>query len=83
MINNLNEIIGMECTHNFSDDLSYWNDNNTIRCEVISVDVEVEDKFPYHLNISIGIVPLVENNLDEYVLDDMENGVCVNSLIFD
>ena len=83
MIHDLNEITGMECTHNFSEDLSYWDDNNTIRCKVECVYVQLEDKFPYTLNIAIGLVPIVENNLDEDELLDMQMGVCLDSLIFD
>jgi len=84
ILKDLYDLIDMECTHNFSEDLSIWNKKNTIRCKIVSIEnIEIEDKFPYTLDIGIGIVPIVENDLDEDTIDDMARGVCIDSLVFD
>ena len=76
------ELIGMECTYNLSEDLSEWNDENTIRCKITSVTFYIEDKWPYDLSVGIGIIPIGNHDLDADTLNEMQYGVSVDSLMF-
>ena len=72
----LKDIIGMQCTYNYGDSLDLWNDNNTIRCEVIDAYAYIEDSSlePF-LEIGICVIPIGQHKLDQHELDYMQSGV--------
>ena len=80
-IHDLNDLIGMECVHNFSNDISEWTDENTVKCKITNTEIEI-DSFPHNLTIEIGIIPIEENNISDAQLLEMQLGVSIDSLIF-
>jgi hypothetical protein len=91
MINDLNEIIGMECTHIFADS-NCWDEKTTIRCKIIGFDINLEDKFPYSLSVNALLLPLkttkeweAENkgSIDEEIECMQVNGRSIDSIMFD
>jgi hypothetical protein len=89
MIYSVNEIIGKECTYFPDEDESlpmYIEVERTgpsIRCKVTSIELDIEDKFPYNLGVIIGILPINTDGIDDDDIFDMSLGVPINSLVFD
>ena len=80
-MNDLKEIIGMQCTYNYGDNLSLWNDNNTILCKIINTYAYIDERsLAKDLIIGICLIPIEEHNLDDDELDYMRSGVDVDTV---
>jgi len=90
-LGNLNEIIGMECSHLWAD-TNVWDDKTTIRCKVVGFNIMLEDKFPYSLSVNALLLPIEstkewERENKGYIDSEIEcmqiNGRSIDSIIFD
>jgi hypothetical protein len=84
IIHNLEDLIGMDCTHNFGENIDLWSDETLVRCRILGIIANIEEKGFYELTISFLISPIEEKGLGDDKINDMRiDGVCVESLMFD
>jgi len=78
-LDNLNELIGYECTYNFEAFAGHYSE---VRCRVKGFIYILEEAFPYGLIILIKILPLNFNDVTENMLDMMQDGVGIDEVVF-
>ena len=54
LLNNLNELIGMKCSHNISEE-NTWSEDTCVDCTVTGFLIELEETFPYHVMVSVQL----------------------------
>ena len=81
----LKEIIGMQCTYRHGQKEWLWDDNNTIRCEIVHAYAYVDQaclteylEKRRNLIIELCLIPIEEHNLDDFELNFIRNGVYVD-----
>tara|TARA_R110000822_G_scaffold308582_1_gene436705 strand:+ start:1256 stop:1510 length:255 start_codon:yes stop_codon:yes gene_type:complete len=77
----LEDIIGRKCSVFYGED--EWTNENSIICKVIDIRLDIEDKFPFNLIVSVCVLPIGKHNLDDDDLFCMQcEGVGLDSVIF-
>lgn len=84
----IKDLIGKKCSHlidylqqEYESDRIEWNDKNTIECVIEDVIFDIEDKFPFTLNVGIKLWPVDPKHQRE-LSDDFFDPVPVDSIHF-
>jgi len=89
----LKELIGKKCSHIWNSDLNIINDSNTIECEILGFNIEINEKIPFDLIIKVLLEPTKPINkqwqkenkgcIDAEIMCLSINGRDIKSLCFD
>ena len=88
-INNIDEIMGMQCTYNAGDDVDVWNESRMVKCKVIGYSFDIEESGCFNfLDMQLHLEPIENSSmtgvpLSSLDIDDIKDGVALESVIFD